>query len=122
MLTERQINNVAQCIMKAAKLRESKFLDVVEGVHAAELEGFLDRPNNMHSPCRQHFSDLKVGEHFIWGDKEHVKLPEIGSGPLQFGSTHHFGFVNCIRVGTLQLSGMGPLVEVTRIAEVQQAA
>lgn len=72
-------------------------------------------------PC-VHFGDLEVGEHFIWGDKEHVKLPEIGSGPLQFGSTHHFGFVNCIRVGTLQLSGMGPLVEVTRIAEVQQAA
>ena len=67
------------------------------------------------------FADLAVGDHFVWGGKEHVKLPEIGSGPIKPEGNCYYGFVNCIQVGTCQLSGMGPLVEVDRIHELLAA-
>jgi hypothetical protein len=53
------------------------------------------------------FADLEVGEHFDWGGKEHVKLPEITSG-----NPPMCGIVNNIEVGTLNLSGTGPGVAV----------
>jgi hypothetical protein len=70
----------------------------------------------MHNEHKElYFKDLEVGEHFEWGGKEHVKLPEIQSGfpPVS-------GFVNNIEVGTLNMSGMGPEVTVKRWKPVDE--
>jgi hypothetical protein len=73
-----------------------------------------------HHPKTLRFSELEVGDHFFWGGKEHVKLPEVESGPVHgvgCEERRYNGIVNCIQVGTLTLSGMGNDVEVYRCAE-----
>ena len=76
--------------------------------------------HDKHEPKTLYFADLEVGEHFYFGGKEHVKLPDVESGPVHgvgCEERRYNGIVNCIQVGTLTLSGMGPDVEVHREAE-----
>jgi hypothetical protein len=70
--------------------------------------------SHQHEGKHLTFADLEVGEHFDWGGKEHVKLPVIRTGAESGSTGCYIGEVNCIQVGTAQLSGMGPLVSVKR--------
>jgi hypothetical protein len=91
-------------------IHEEKRRDRTEAIAARDYSQENWKPTNHLT-----FADLEVGEHFDWGGKEHVKLPEIESGfpPMS-------GIVNNIEVGTLNLSGMGPGVPVKRWEEPER--
>ena len=56
------------------------------------------------------FKDIKVGEHFLFGNQEHVRLPIVATGEPTI-----IGYFNCAQIGSGQVSGMGPEVSVVRI-------
>jgi hypothetical protein len=55
-----------------------------------------------------YFSELRIGQHFVWSGEEHVRLPIVATGTLATP-----GQVNAARIGGEPLlSWFGPNVEV----------
>lgn len=56
------------------------------------------------------FVDLKVGDHFLFGGREHVRLPivDVGEGVSS-------GYFNAAQIGSGQVSGFGPYVDIVKI-------
>jgi hypothetical protein len=56
------------------------------------------------------FGELSIGDHFMSGEREYVRLPIVPTG-----TTLAPGYVNAARVGDAMVSGFGPHVVVAKL-------
>jgi hypothetical protein len=71
------------------------------------------------------FGDLQVGDHFFYGGQEHVRIPIVQTGTYDTPAKRApgdcvpslvvLGYVNAVQVGSAQVSGFGPNVDVVKV-------
>lgn len=85
--------------------------------------------NNTHThnrPEHMTFADLQVGDHFLYGNREHVRIPIVDTGDFYDTPTKRapsdcvpnrviLGYCNAAQLGSGQVSGFGPKCEVVKI-------
>jgi len=64
------------------------------------------KKHHSNRPQQMEFVDLQIGDHFIYGEAEHVRLPIVAVTG---------GYFNAAQLGSGQVSGFGPGVEVVKI-------